>query len=172
MLKSPFALALEAPHQAGAVEALNDLAFGPGRYAKTAHRLREGRKMIADLAFVATDGEFLAGSVRYWAVDIGGAPALMLGPLAVHPARRSEGIGAALIERSLERAQALGHGLVILVGDLPYYARTGFAQVPLGRIHLPGPVDYARLLYRELKPGALGLARGLARGAGERVPGA
>ncbi|MFO1186703.1 MAG: hypothetical protein U1E87_04170 [Alphaproteobacteria bacterium] len=65
MLKSLFALALEAPHQADAVEALNDLGTGPGRYAKTAHRLREGRAMIAVLAFVACDDEAIIGSVRH-----------------------------------------------------------------------------------------------------------
>jgi predicted N-acetyltransferase YhbS len=169
MLKSLFALALEAPHQAAAVEALNDRAFGPGRYAKTAHRLREGRDMLGELAFVAMDGEFVAGSVRHWAIAIGGAPALLLGPLAVDPARRSQGIGGALMNRSLEQARALGHGLVILVGDLPYYGKSGFQAVPLGRIELPGPVDLARLLYRELQPGALAGAHGLARGTGARI---
>jgi predicted N-acetyltransferase YhbS len=169
MLKSPFALALEAPHQSAAVGALNDRAFGPGRYAKTAHRLREGRHMIAALAFVATDGEFVAGSVRHWAIAVGAAPALLLGPLAVDPARRSQGIGGALINLSLARASELGHRLVILVGDLPYYAKSGFQTVPIGRIELPGPVDYARLLCRELQPGALAGAHGLARGVGARI---
>lgn len=170
MLKSPFALALEAPHQADAVEALNDLAFGPGRYAKTAHRLREGRAMIAELAFVACDDEAIIGSVRYWPIAIGAAPALLLGPLAVTPKRRSEGIGAALLEHSLKRAAELGHGLAILVGDLPYYRRAGFLQVPPGQIALPGPVDPQRILCHELKEGTLGSARGLARGTGPLLP--
>jgi predicted N-acetyltransferase YhbS len=169
MLKMPFTLAPEAPHQADAVEALNHRAFGPGRYAKTAHRLREGREMIPELAFVATDGDLLAGSVRHWQIAVGEAPALLLGPLAVEPSRRNQGIGCALINRGLEEASRLGHKLVLLVGDLPYYARTGFAPVPLGQIALPGPVDYARLLFRELQPGALAAARGLAVGSGRRT---
>jgi predicted N-acetyltransferase YhbS len=168
MLKTPFALALEAPHQSAAVEALNDRAFGPGRYAKTAHRLREGRHMVAELAFVATDGGLVAGSVRHWAIAIGEAGALLLGPLAVDPARRNQGIGGTLMNRSLERARELGYRLVILVGDLPYYTRAGFQTVPLGQIQFPGPVNYARLLYLELHPGALAGVHGLARGIGAR----
>ncbi len=57
---------------------------------------------------------------------------------------------------------------MLLVGDPPYYARTGFARVPLGQITLPGPVDYARLLYKELVPGAIAAARGAAYGTGAR----
>ncbi len=65
----------------------------------------------------------------------------------------------------MARARELGYKLVILVGDLPYYARAGFAVVPCGRILMPGPVDPARLLYAELAPGALEAYRGPVRGA-------
>ena len=50
----------------------------------------------------------------------------MLGPLAVSQAKRSAGIGAALMEHALLRARKLGHESIILVGDAPYYARWGF----------------------------------------------
>ena len=60
----------------------------------------------------------------------------------------------------LDKAEALGHRLVILVGDEPYYARVGFKRVPDGRIELPGPVDPDRLLYLELTPGALAAGEG------------
>ena len=98
-------------------------------------------------------------------IAIGGTPALLLGPLIVEPVFRSQGIGEALVKRSLEAAKAAGWKLVILVGDEPYYARMGFQPVPPGRIALPGPVDPARLLYCELEPGALEAAHGEARGA-------
>jgi predicted N-acetyltransferase YhbS len=169
MLKQPFVTTPEAPHQAQLVEALNDRAFGPGRFAKTAHRLREGRAGLPELSFVATDGDMLVGSVRYWPVAIGGAPALLLGPLAVDPERQNQGIGKGLMEASLAKAAALGHRLVILVGDPPYYARVGFAPVPRGQMSLPGPVDPGRLLYLELQPGALADARGEVTAAGARI---
>jgi predicted N-acetyltransferase YhbS len=98
-------------------------------------------------------------------IVIGGAPALLLGPLIVEPVFRSQGIGEALVKRSLEAAKTAGWKLVILVGDEPYYARMGFKQAPEGQISLPGPVDPARLLYCELEPGALAAAKGAARGA-------
>jgi predicted N-acetyltransferase YhbS len=64
----------------------------------------------------------------------------------------------------MARARELGYRLVILVGDLPYYARAGFTVAPHGYIALPGPVDPARLLYAELVPGALERYRGLVCG--------
>lgn len=139
-----------------AIERLLDAAFGPGRFAKAAYRLREGVDPVEGLSFVARapDGGLL-GSVRYTAVTVGASPALMLGPLAVTPERQRNGIGLALIRDSLAAATALDHGLVLLVGDEAYYAKAGFARVPLGRMTMPGPVDYARLLYRELRRGAL-----------------
>src|SRR5262249_61176373 len=105
-------------------------------------------------SFIAPDGAVLCGSVRYWPITIGEAPALLLGPLAVHPERQNQGIGKALMELSLKRAAELGHGLVILVGDPPYYARVGFAPVPMGQMTLPGPVDYRRMVFRGPAPRA------------------
>ena len=39
---------------------------------------------------------------------------------------RSQGIGEALVKRSLDGAREAGGELVILVGDEPYYSRMGF----------------------------------------------
>ena len=64
----------------------------------------------------------------------------------------------------LERARELDYRLVILVGDLPYYARAGFEPTPLDHISFPGPVDPARILHVELIPDALKAYRGLVRG--------
>ena len=97
-------------------------------------------------------------------IAIGDAPALLLGPLIVEPVFRSQGIGEALVARSLEAAKAAGWKLVILVGPEPYYGRMGFQRAPNGRVSLPGPVDPERLLYCELEPGALAAAKGAARG--------
>jgi predicted N-acetyltransferase YhbS len=85
----------------------------------------------------------------------------LLGPLAVAPDLQGIGIGRSLMRRGLAEARNLGHRLVILVGDEPYYGRLGFRQVPAGQLLMPGPVEPARLLYLELDPGALEAARGL-----------
>jgi len=140
-----------------AIEALVDRCFGPGRYAKTAYRLREGVEPDPRLSFVAVksaDGVLL-GSVRFWPVAIGGEPSLLLGPLAVEPELRGKGIGISLMQRGIEQARTLGFATMILVGDEPYYARVGFAKLAHGRVHMPGPVDPERLLGLALKSGAL-----------------
>ena len=147
-----------------AVEHLLDLAFGPSRRTKMSYRLREDNSPISGLSLlVREEGVGLVGAISFWPLLIGPelAPALLLGPLAVHPARQKRGIGLALMEEGLDRAKAKGHELVLLIGDAPYYARVGFKQVPDGQLDMPGVYDPRRLLYRELKPGALAGAKGL-----------
>ncbi len=136
------------------IEKLDERAFGPGRFTRTAYRLREGVGPVPALSFVARVGKFLVGANIITPITCGGAPALLLGPLTVEPAFRSRGIGERLIRQSLDAARAQGHRLVILVGDEPYYSRFGFKRAPMGRILLPGPVDPARVLYCELVDGA------------------
>ncbi len=96
---------------------------------------------------------------------VGGAPALLLGPLTVEPAFREQGVGETLVKRSLDAAREAGHGLVLLVGDEDYYARMGFRRVPRGKIIMPGPVDPERLLYGELREGAFAAGTGKMRRA-------
>ena len=141
-----------------AIEALVDRCFGPGRYAKTAYRLREGVAPEVRLSFVAvraSDGVLL-GSVRFWPVAVGGQPSLLLGPLAVEPELRGKGIGISLMQRGIGQAHGLGFATMILVGDEPYYARVGFSRLAPGSVRMPGPVDPERLLGLALKDGALG----------------
>ncbi|MDO8288674.1 MAG: N-acetyltransferase [Parvibaculum sp.] len=154
----------QRPEHAADIEALLDLCFGPGRYAKTAQRLREGNEAVPELCYVAFQGEGaarkLVGSLTFWPVNIGGVPGLMLGPLAVVPAIRGQGIGVNMMRRGLDDAKRLGYRLIILVGDEPYYVKVGFGPVPPGRLTMPGPVDPSRLLFRELDIGALAHAHG------------
>lgn len=145
----------ERPDDGPAVEHVLDVSFGPGRFAKTAYRLRDGVDPIGALSFVVEEDGGLRGTIRYWPVLIGGSPSIMLGPVAVLPEHRGRGMAIELMRISLSKAAELGHRSVILVGDEPYYARVGFARVPRGQMQMPGPVDYARLLWRELAPGGL-----------------
>jgi predicted N-acetyltransferase YhbS len=144
----------ETPADADIIERLHERTFGPGRYARTAFRIREGAGHLLELSFTARIGTLLVGSVRLTPVRIGDVAALLLGPLTVEPPFRKRGIGLALMQRALREAQARGHRLVVLVGDEPYYARAGFKRVPKGRAKMPGPVDPARLLVAELADGA------------------
>ena len=72
------------------IERLLHLAFGPGRFAKTAERLREGNTAIAELCLVAFENATMRASVRFWPIFIGETPALLLGPLAVDPDHRGK----------------------------------------------------------------------------------
>ena len=157
-------LTAETPDDGPAIEKLHERAFGPGRFARTAARLREGVPACLDLSFVARIGSMIVGSVRLTPMHIGEHRALLLGPLTVEPAFRSRGIGMALMQASLEAAAAEGHRLVLLVGDEPYYGRAGFRRIPPGRVILPGPVDPMRFLVRELVEGAFEGVEGAARG--------
>ncbi len=152
----------ETVDDAVVIERLHERTFGPGRFAKSAYRLREGHEHSRALSFTARIGTLLVGSVRMSAVRIGDAPALLLGPLTVEPPFRQHGIGKALIERALAEATLRGHRLVVLVGDEPYYGKLGFKAVPKGQVKMPGPVDPARLLVCEIVAGAFeGVAGGL-----------
>jgi predicted N-acetyltransferase YhbS len=144
----------ETPDDALPIERLHERTFGPGRYARTAFRIREGVSHTLDLSFTARIGTLLVGSVRLSPVCIGDTRALLLGPLTVEPPFRERGIGKALMDRALDVAKTGGHRLVVLVGDEPYYARMGFKRIPKGRATMPGPVDPARLLMAELEAGA------------------
>ncbi len=143
------------PENAHAIAALLDLAFGPGRFAKTAARLRENNQPVEALSLLAFEGDDLRASVQFWPIMIGQAPALLLGPLAVDPQHRGKGIGLELMAHGLDKARGLGHALVLLVGDAPYYAKVGFVPAPPGALVMPGPVDPARLLISELIKGAM-----------------
>ncbi len=158
----------EAEADAPAIHRLHERTFGPGRFAKTAYRLREEVRHSLDLSFTARIGTLLIGSVWLSPVRIGEAKALLLGPLTVEPTFRERGAGQALIARALEEARAKGHRLVILVGDEPYYGKCGFKRIPPGRVAMPGPVDPGRLLVAELADGAFDGISGLIRAEWEK----
>lgn len=137
---------------------LYDLVFAPGRLALSSYRLRDGVAPIAALNHIARD-EFdaVVGAIRYWPVRIGGAglPALLLGPVAVHPTRQGEGLGALLIAETLEMAEEAGWTRVLLIGDAPYYGRFGFRRDLAAGLTFPPPTNPERVLARALSAGAM-----------------
>lgn len=161
-------------HRAGdeaAVEELLDLAFGPSRLLKPAQALRDGQRPADGLAFLVRDdaapwGGRIVGNLTLWHVRAGPAtPALLLGPLAVHPDYQGEGIGRALMLRGLNEARRLGHRAILLVGDPPYYTRFGFSREAVRHLVMPGYADDGRFLGLELVSGALSQATGFVRQA-------
>ncbi len=147
-----FQIAAAAAADAAAIDQLLDDCFGPARRLRTAYRLRDGVQPLGLLSLVAHHDGQLAGSIQLWPLRLlhrGGATALtLLGPLAVSPSRRCEGVGKALLTEALARADALGSPPVVLIGDEPYYGSFGFVAAPTRGWAVPGPVDRARLLVR------------------------
>ena len=145
----------ETPAHDAEIEAINEEAFGPGRFARAAYRIREGGPHERHLSFVAAKGGAVIASVRMTRVAAGEGRALLLGPLAVQPSFKNLGIGRRLVAIALKAAAKAGAPAVILVGDEPYYGPLGFAKIPRGQISMPRPVDLDRLLAVEISAGAV-----------------
>lgn len=145
-----------------AVSELHDHVFGPGRFVRSAYRVREGKGHYSRFCRVALCGGKVIAALRLTEVTIGGSPgAALLGPIAVAPAFAGQGFGRQLIAEALAEMKAAGIQLVVLVGDEPYYGRLGFKVVPPGQILFPGPVNPGRILACELNSGSLANYRGL-----------
>ena len=151
----PVRIEIETTADAAAVAALVLAAFGPGRFAKTAERLREQAGVAA--AFVAREDGQVIGSVRLWRIAVGDTTAMFLGPIAVASESRKAGLAADLVQACVDHAAHDGTA-ILLVGDMGYFERFGFAVAP--EVRMPGPVDQARVLWRgEDQP--VGLVRAL-----------
>jgi predicted N-acetyltransferase YhbS len=165
---------------AAAVEELLDLAFGPGRQARTAYRVRERLTPIDALSFAVVENGVLIGSIQCWPVqldhDDGDATAMvMVGPVAVIPGRQGTGIGRALMAGAMDADRP--DVPLMLIGDPDYYGRFGFTAARTGGWRLPGPYEQHRLLARGAVPDATGviaprtsIADGLTNPLSRRMP--
>ena len=151
----------ETPEHGTAIEALLDGAFGPGRFAKVSERVREFAAFAPELSFCAFEAGRMVGVVRMWRVAVGDQPIGFLGPLAVETDARKHGLGALLVARACEATEASGEVAVVLVGDLPFFQRVGFAVAP--GVVMPGPVDPGRVLARASGPSVQLVGRVTAR---------
>ncbi|RCL01430.1 MAG: Acetyltransferase [Candidatus Tokpelaia sp. JSC085] len=145
------------------IETLNATAFGPARYTRAVHFVRQSGPHDLSLSFIASAKPNVVGSVRMTQIAIGLAKALLLGPIVVRSDYKNAGIGSTLMNMTLTAARYAGHQLVILVGDKSYYHRFNFQRVPERKIIMPAPVNPNRLLAHELVEGALLQATGIVR---------
>jgi predicted N-acetyltransferase YhbS len=141
------------PADLPAIEQLLDLAFGADRQRRTAYRLRAGTHFEAQASCVAFDEHgALVGSLQSWPTALTGAdgtetPLWLVGPVAVSPERRGEGIARAMLRRALTAIDTTGLPAV-LIGDPDYYGPFGFSTASTGGWSLPGPFERHRLLAR------------------------
>lgn len=164
------------PDDLPAIAAMHARVFGPGRFARSAYRVREGTPDVSPFCRAATLGNTLIAAIRMTEIGFvsqivaGGEAsalpatrALLLGPLAVDDAYAGQGYGKRLVGEVIEAAREAGIGVIVLVGNTSYYARFGFAAVPAGQIRMPGPADPARILAAVLVDGSLACCSGVVR---------
>ena len=159
------------PSDHSSIEPLLDRCFGFDRHHRTVYRLREGAAPVEALSFVALAPDSgLLGSLRFWPIRIGAAPAILLGPLAVEPALQGAGIGRGLLRHGLTSAKRLGAKICVVVGAPEYYGPFGFENAGRRGLILPGPVAPERFQVLEIVPGALdGIAGLIGRAEDEDV---
>jgi predicted N-acetyltransferase YhbS len=165
LIKPEYLIKPEPAVLAGAVERLYDDVFGPARFDKASYLFREGVDPVRELSWIALEGDRLVGAIRYWPILVGetGHSALLLGPLAIAQDRAGKGIGRALMFKTLDLAAQLGHDLVLLVGDVDYYKRFGFAPATPHGFVMPGETRPDRLQVAPLKDNVLGRIAGEVR---------
>lgn len=148
----PFQISLLDSADRPAVEALLDRVFGHDRKSKSSYRLRAGNPPCPALSFVACIDGRLVGSVQQTPVAVGkGGRALLLGPLAVEPELRGQGIGRALMRCSLDAARAAGWAHMFLIGERDYYEPLGFGPADAVGVSVAGePAD--RVRHMALRP--------------------
>lgn len=141
------------PDDQAAIGELHARAFGPGRFARSAYRLREAADSRpqdaahADCSQTGWVGDTIAAAVTMTPVAVGDTDrAMLLGPVVVAPVFSGHRFGEPLVRAALEAAKDSGFELVILVGDFAYYGRFGFQHIPAGQVQFPGPVDPNRIL--------------------------
>lgn len=161
-MSPPLVIRKALPQDIPEISRLHAHVFGPGRFARSAYRVREGKGHLSRYCLVAHLGGQLVASLRMTEITIGGRPGgALLGPVAVDPDHRGLGLGTKLMKEALAAARSGGTSIVVLVGDVPYYGRFGFNTVPPGQIAFPGPVNPARILACGFEDGAITNYRGV-----------
>ncbi len=153
----------ELPDHQEMIEELNREAFGPARFTRAAHLIREQSGHDDRLSFVAMLDKSVVGTVRMTPIMIGEIDAYLLGPIVIAPSFKNLGLGGRLMRHTIEAAKEDGVPLILLVGDEPYYRRFDFKKVPEGEMIMPAPVNPARFLALELVNSAMEQAKGIVR---------
>ena len=106
-----------------------------GNEALLARKLRSCTSFLPELDFVAELDGCVIGNIMYTRSKVIGAgdssitrewETLTFGPISVLPKYQRDGVGSALIRKTLETARKLGHRAVLIFGHESYYPRFGF----------------------------------------------
>lgn len=147
------------PADDAAIAAVVTAAFGGPGEAALIEALRRDGDMV--LEFVASDADAIVGHVAFSRLDVAtGSQALRavaLAPLAIAPRWQRHGIGDTIARLALERLQADGEELAVVLGHPAYYARFGFSSL-LAKL-LVAPYHGEAFMALDLKAGVLDALR-------------
>lgn len=119
-----------------AIARIVEAAFGQADEARLVERLRMDGDVLFELV-AERDGEVVGHILlsRLWAdrAELFAA----LAPVAVAPSAQNDGVGSALIRRSLETAKEFGAHGVIVLGHPAYYPRFGFSREAASKVASP-----------------------------------
>jgi len=121
----------EQPGDREAIQNVHRAAFGGEVEPKIAADLNASGDAVRELSLVAEIDGVVVGHVvtsRATITDSAGtkSPSLGLGPIGVLPEHQGKSIGSALMHASIAAADAMGHPMMVLLGNPNYYSRFGF----------------------------------------------
>jgi len=132
-------------------------ACGRLQEARLLDTLRENRRLFLSLA--AWQENRLVGGVAFSPAALAPpVPELILvalGPLAVLPDYRGQGLGSTLIRVGLQRCRERRVDAVVVVGDPAWYGKFGFVAAASRRLRGEPPLPGQSWLVQELRPDAL-----------------
>ena len=144
---------------------INNFAFGQVNEAQLIEEIRRSNRYIPELSLLAeVDGE-VVGHILFSYIDLimesiqEILPVLSLAPVAVLPKFQKQGIGSALIQTGLEKADKMGEIMVMVLGSPLFYSRFGFVCSVVYGVECPFevPADFFMVkVLRNYQPGYKG----------------
>lgn len=167
-MNSNFTIRLECESDYRTVENLTREAFWnvyqPGCTEHyVLHRYRSNPDFIPELDFVMEIDGTIIGHVMFSKAEIisddgRSIPILTFGPISISPDHKRKGYGIALLRHSLSAAREMGHGAVLMEGNIDFYKHAGFTLASRLHIHYhaePRESEVPYFLGLELKDGYL-----------------
>ncbi|MBW4488579.1 MAG: N-acetyltransferase [Trichocoleus desertorum ATA4-8-CV12] len=146
---------VETPADYPAIADLLFAAFKQGDEAHLVEQIRLSDRYIPELTLVAEKAGVVVGHILFSYIDLVGEetlPVLGLAPLAVHPQYQRQGMGSALVQIGLAKAEERGDVIVIILGHPPFYNRFGFEPSVNYGIESPFPVPAGFFMVKLLQP--------------------
>ena len=156
----------EQPIYFGAIDEINDLAFGQPQESRLIKSLRKLDDYIPELSLIAFEDDKAIGHILFFPIYIEAEQqkyqTLSLAPMAVLPGYQNKGVGGELIRHGLSQAKTLGFDSVLVLGHPKYYPKFGFEKASKWKIKCPWDAPDEAWMVLELKTGVLEGKAGMA----------